>query len=258
MDERTLTRFMSRISVQPNGCWHWTGRINKAGYGLFTVAGKHERAHRFSYILFTGPIPDRLRLDHFCHTRDKECPGGPCLHRRCINPAHLEPVTARVNNLRGRGLIARNAAKTHCPKGHPYDEVNTYYPPSGGRACRICRKLRAREFQVTKRRKGPKPPPAHCPQGHPYEGSNLAFTKTGARRCRECARERARKRSRRITAELQGRRITPKPVPAGTFCPAGHEYTPGNTRFERNGSRKCRECGRQRGHAAYLRRKAAA
>ena len=48
-------------------------------------------------------------------------------------------VTCKENLLRGIGFNAKNVAKTHCPKGHPYNEENTYTKPNGSRDCRICR-----------------------------------------------------------------------------------------------------------------------
>jgi hypothetical protein len=47
------------------------------------------RAHRFAYELLVGPIPEGLVIDHLCR------------NRRCVNPAHLEPVTAEENWRRG-------------------------------------------------------------------------------------------------------------------------------------------------------------
>lgn len=56
----------------------------------------------------------------------------------------------------GRGAV--NRAKTHCPYGHPYDEENTYRPPSGGRFCRACgreaqRRWRQRNLAVARAKK---------------------------------------------------------------------------------------------------------
>lgn len=63
----------------------------------------------------------------------------------------MEIVTRGENALRGNGPMALNARKTHCPKGHPYDEVNTYIDPKGKRRCRICRQ-RDTTRQTAKRR----------------------------------------------------------------------------------------------------------
>lgn len=80
-----------------------------------------------SHELHKGPIPEGLVIDHLCRNRG------------CVNPDHLEAVTQRENILRGEGLAAANARKTHCPKGHPYSGENLYVVPSSGRRqCRIC------------------------------------------------------------------------------------------------------------------------
>ena len=109
-------------------CWEWTGSAHNAGYGV--VGAK--LAHRLSYEAFVGPIADTLTIDHLCQ------------NRKCVNPAHLEPVPLAINVLRGDSPPARNARKTHCPQGHPYDEVNTYRTTKGHRICRACHAERAR------------------------------------------------------------------------------------------------------------------
>lgn len=239
MDERSLRRFMRKVEVLPNGCWRWTHPLRRNGYADFFHEGKKRRAHRVAYEHFVGPIPVGVEPDHLCHTNDPGCAGGwTCPHRACVNPAHMELVTRRVNALRGRSRAAINAAKDACKYGHPFDEANTYITSTGGRQCRKCRTERTRELGAS-RRKGPRPRPKACPQGHPYEGDNLAFTKTGAIRCRACARERYYRTRAENPPVL-------KPRPVKTHCVRGHEFTPENTIIATNGSRHCRECSRQR------------
>lgn len=96
-------------------------------------------AHRVAYEWLVGPIPVGLDLGHVCHDQDASCPGGLCMHRRCVNPAHLRPMTRAENCANGR----HNASRTHCPRGHAYDEANTYVTPSGYRQCRTCNRERA-------------------------------------------------------------------------------------------------------------------
>lgn len=130
-------------------CWEWTASCSQYGYGQFTTGTRRSgyrtvATHRYAYKLLVGPIPAGLDLDHKCR------------NRRCCNPAHLEPVTRLVNLLRGETFIARNAAVTHCPQGHPYDEANTYTNPnSGNRKCRACNRERARQCRLKKN------PPLH-------------------------------------------------------------------------------------------------
>lgn len=127
----------------PDECWPWTAGRTAAGYGqLGDSDGTKRYAHRAVYELTLGPIPDGAQLDHTCHNADPACAGGStCLHRRCVNPAHLEVVTQQENIARGRG----HGSETHCPAGHPYDEANTYRPARGGRLCRACARDRDRQ-----------------------------------------------------------------------------------------------------------------
>lgn len=90
-------------------CWEWTAYKNPKGYGHFYRAGRWEKAHRVAYELLVGPIPRGLELDHLCR------------NRACVNPDHLEPVTRKVNNLRGSSPTSYNARRTECAKGHPFD-----------------------------------------------------------------------------------------------------------------------------------------
>src|SRR3990167_5623746 len=94
-----------------NDCWLWKG-ADTQGYGHFKTKGKYLLAHRFAYETIVGLIPAGLTLDHLCR------------QRACVNPLHLEPVTRGENVLRGIGRSARNARKTHCIRGHPFDEAN--------------------------------------------------------------------------------------------------------------------------------------
>jgi hypothetical protein len=128
-----LRRFMAKVERSEDGCWLWCASVTNRGYGRFRTKAQGEVfAHRFSYEIHVGPIPEGLHLDHLCRVR------------RCVNPEHLEPVTCRENLLRGDTLTAANAAKTHCPKNHPYDETNTYMN-AGSRRCRTCKRDRQRE-----------------------------------------------------------------------------------------------------------------
>jgi hypothetical protein len=129
-------RFWSRVDKTPT-CWNWRGRLNSYGYGTFYAddsrrkAERKVMAHRVMYRHLVGPIPPGLTIDHLCR------------NHRCVNPAHLEVVTARENILRGSGPSARAAKATHCPKGHPYDRENTALRNHGRhRVCRICERER--------------------------------------------------------------------------------------------------------------------
>lgn len=141
-DTSRFWRYVDLEDVLADGCWMWRGSRSPQGYGLHSSNKRVGRAHRFAYELMVGPISDGLTLDHTCHDRS-ECDGGTgCPHRACVNPAHLEPVTLAANVRRA------SAGVTHCPKGHPYDEANTYRPPGrpSSRRCRICGREKMREL----------------------------------------------------------------------------------------------------------------
>lgn len=126
-------RFWPKVD-KAGECWSWTANCLPSGYGVFSRGGRRGTmlAHRFAYELANGPIPEGVTIDHLCHT-----PG-------CVRAEHLEAVSQAVNNGRARGnQFQRNAAKTHCPKGHPYDAANTILrtrKKDGGisRECRAC------------------------------------------------------------------------------------------------------------------------
>lgn len=151
--EGVLARLLPKTAAGPGGCLIWTAATND-GYGAINVKNKNRRAYRVAYELMVGPIPDGLHLDHTCHNRDTSCSGGStCIHRRCVNPHHLEPVPPGVNALRSQNtLVGRNVRRTTCTHGHPFDEANTHIrPDSGGRVCRRCRADRMRAAGAVKR-----------------------------------------------------------------------------------------------------------
>lgn len=140
-----LEKLTDCVEPGPDGCVLYAGCLINTGYGQISVNGVQTLAHRAIYELTVGPIPDGMVIDHTCHNRDPECMGGDtCLHRRCINVEHLEPVTGAENTRRGKGW-ATNGTKTRCPQDHPYDADNTYLY-GGRRYCRACNNaLKARK-----------------------------------------------------------------------------------------------------------------
>lgn len=120
-------------------CWSWIGAVDEKGYARFAVGKSLRYAHRVSYELHRGTIPDGLTIDHLCR------------NRFCANPDHLEPVSLRENILRGENPCAINARKTHCPKGHPYEGPNLLVLSGGRRDCRSCRNASHREARARKK-----------------------------------------------------------------------------------------------------------
>ncbi len=143
-DPAAIIQRLYSQAEQVGECLLRTGYVRKDGYSLFSVGSRIDYAHRFAYELFASTIPEGLEVDHLCR------------NRRCVNPAHLELVTSVVNTLRGEGPTAQNARKTHCPKNHPFDTVNTYIDKRGHRYCRECERQKSRRNKARRRANGEK------------------------------------------------------------------------------------------------------
>jgi hypothetical protein len=134
-------RFWAKVDAS-GVCWEWTGWKTQHGYGNFPPSHRSQKqtrrlAHAWAWEYLIGPIPDGMQLDHRCGNTS------------CVNPDHLEVVTQQENIRRSHNPMAMNARKTHCPKGHPYDEENTrvYARPGSkyaSRYCLACRQSSAR------------------------------------------------------------------------------------------------------------------
>lgn len=114
-----------RFVERGEGCWLWKGYIAPNGYGKFHASETGEQsAHRASFRIFKGDIPEGFQIDHLCRTRN------------CVNPAHLEAVSHQENLFRSR--------KTHCHRGHPLSGPNLYvkYRSSDNTEARMCRACR--------------------------------------------------------------------------------------------------------------------
>lgn len=105
---RATTAPLERLTYRrrSNGCWVPTLRPNSQGYVCVRLGRRGEGyvlGHRLMYETHVGPIPAGMQLDHTCHTRALRCHGGvTCKHQACVNPAHMEAVTAKENVGRGR------------------------------------------------------------------------------------------------------------------------------------------------------------
>ena len=120
-------KFHSKIQFSEAGCWLWTAALNESGYATFNTAKRHglsSLGHRSLFACWVGPLDDELYLDHLCRTP------------RCVNPAHLEPVTPRENVVRGV------EARAVCANGHPYEGNRIVNSPEGWTRCRLCHAAR--------------------------------------------------------------------------------------------------------------------
>ena len=107
-------------------CWPWKLSRASHGYGQ-TYDGLTVRlAHRVAWALaHDRQVPHDMTIDHICR------------NRVCCNPSHLR-VMSNVDNATDNG----QGRKTHCPRGHEYNDMNTYIDPDGARRCRDCARLR--------------------------------------------------------------------------------------------------------------------
>lgn len=128
-------RFWAKVDKRgPDECWRFLAAIGNHGYGIFTPhKGNQNLAHRYSYELARGPIPQGLHIDHLCRVRE------------CVNPAHMEAVTPLENSSRGLTYRLLNGMDNKCRNGHEYTPENTYVEPNGYNVrCRTCARERDR------------------------------------------------------------------------------------------------------------------
>jgi hypothetical protein len=130
-------KIAARLVEDENGCLNWQGAKTQAGYGTIRVPGGGggvTTVHRAAWEHHVGAIGDGLQLDHLCR------------NPACANVAHLEPVSPRLNTLRGATLAADQLTRTHCPQGHELSGANLLEAgrKRGYRTCRTCHSARAR------------------------------------------------------------------------------------------------------------------
>lgn len=96
-----IERLLPKIDTSGD-CWEWQGAVDPNGYGRFHIDGRMLGAHRVTYQMLVGEIPEGRDLDHLCR------------NRRCVRPSHLEPVSRYENLMRGETLAAAHGAGRDC------------------------------------------------------------------------------------------------------------------------------------------------
>lgn len=181
-NDTALPRLMNMTRITETGCWEFTGAKNKAGYGTFWSGSRNICAHRAAYEMWASPIPDGLEIHHVCkntsccnpehmqvvhpkghrqvenstmthcrygheYTEENTCRNKITGARSC-KVCRREALRRCKERKRGGPIPIAFSKRTHCPKGHPYDEANTYIH-RGHRYCRTCHNERRRKQKET-------------------------------------------------------------------------------------------------------------
>ena len=140
-DEIDQKRFWSKVDKngpipincpELGNCWAWIAKKGTSdGYGIFNISNKKYLAHHVPFILLKIIIPNGLECDHLCRFTS------------CVNPAHIEFVTHKINSLRSDSPLAQNARKDKCPKCNG----NFDFLKNGGRFCNRCFVKKKKEYR---------------------------------------------------------------------------------------------------------------
>jgi hypothetical protein len=130
LTDREAARFASKHRKQ-GGCWIWQGALDEDGYGTFYLRRMNRRAHRVAWFSARGDLPQGMVVNHTCR------------NRACVNPQHLQAISASEHALRDTTSICYvNSQKTICPKGHPYDRKY-----GKQRYCSICQAAKTKRLR---------------------------------------------------------------------------------------------------------------
>lgn len=140
-------RFYSKLVFGASDCWIWRGHVDDVGYGRFPYRGEN-KAHRVSYVMHKGEIPEGHLVMHSCD------------NRQCVNPNHLSIGTQKENMQdmarKGRGKSPAlngeknpmsklttdkvSAIRDLCANGHTQSKVAKEFNVSPMTVSRIVRK----------------------------------------------------------------------------------------------------------------------
>ena len=144
--EKTIKeRFWEKVDKKDDDqCWLWKGSSNGI-YGKLTINGKSISAHRLSYEIHFGEIPDGEGYHGTCVLHKCDTP-------LCANPNHLF-LGSNLDNVQDMCKKGRHkeSVKTHCPQGHEYTKDNLYLSKEGYRHCKICVRKRQNDKSVSTR-----------------------------------------------------------------------------------------------------------
>lgn len=135
-----LSRTFEKKTKREGDCLLWMGVTDKDGYGTLTINGKFKRATHLAWFLATGNWPKKLILHKL-----------ECKNKDCVEYNHLYEGTQK-ENARDTILAGNNTKvnKTHCIRGHLFDEANTLFSVrvNGNlrRSCRKCYKIYNKKY----------------------------------------------------------------------------------------------------------------
>lgn len=171
--EKRVRQHVEKMVRDPQtDCWIWQKAVDTFAkrYGITSWKSKSIAAHRLSYMIFVGPIPEGYQVHHKCKVP------------KCINPDHLEAMDAKTH----KEVEADSRHKDVCINGHVQNaETIGYYKGTSKRRCKVCMREHQARYRAAQ---PPKPPKTHCRRGHEYTDENTRWFR-GTRYCKTCHAE---------------------------------------------------------------------